>query len=214
MRRRTLLRSAAVATVGTGVVTANRGRGGQGTTTEGAATTADGETTTVDGATETTAGGGQFALSSSAFDNGGTIPTRFTCDGENVSPPLSIADPPEETQSFALLLTDPDAPSPPFVHWLLWDLPADVREIPANVPNSPIIDSLGGAKQGTNGAGEIGYTGPCPPEGDPRHTYLFSLFALEESLGLDPGADYERVLDALFPRAIARSRLVGQYARG
>lgn len=217
MRRRTLLRAAGAATLGMGVATGSRG--GQETTTGGTATTSGGTTTagetetTEEGTETTTAGGDQFTFSTPAFEDGGTFPTRFTCDGRNISPPLEIANPPDGTQSFALVMDDPDAPSPPFVHWLMWDIPADTTEIPRNVPPGGRVESLD-AVQGTNGAGQVGYAGPCPPEEDPRHTYLFSLFALDEPLGLEPGAEYRQVLRALFPRAIERARFVGQYARG
>lgn len=190
MRRRTLLRATAGAVALGGLGTAS----GQ-------------ETTTADD-------GGGFDLTASAWENGAAIPTEYTCEGENVSPSLAISDPPEGTESLALVMDDPDAPNPPFVHWLLWDVPPDATEIPRDVSASETVEALGGAAQGTNGTGELGYVGPCPPEGDPRHTYLFSLFALEESLDLGPGAEYDEVLSALFPRALARARYVGQYERG
>ncbi len=207
MRRRTLLRSAAVAATigGTGAMAASGSRDGQETTTEPQ------ETTTEEGGTTTEEGA--FALSTEAWENGTTVPTRYTCEGENSSPPLSISNPPDETEAFALIMDDPDAPNPPFVHWLLWNVPADTREIPANLPASETLDDLGGAVQGANGTGELGYVGPCPPEGDPRHTYLFSLYALESPLELDPGAEYRQVVEAVMRNAVARSRYVGQYAR-
>ncbi|WP_209019571.1 YbhB/YbcL family Raf kinase inhibitor-like protein [Halorussus marinus] len=200
MRRRTLLRSAAgAASMGVvGSVGASRSRGEQETTT-------DGETGT---ATET-----GFSLRSPAFENGGSIPPAFTCDGENRSPPLRIESVPDGAESLALVVDDPDAPDPPFVHWLLWDVPADAGRIPAEVPAGETVDALDGARQGANGTGEFGYVGPCPPREDPRHTYLFTLYALEEPLGLDPGAGYEEVLAAAVPRAISRTRYVGQYER-
>lgn len=212
MRRRTLLRSAAVAaTTGVaGVVAAGGNRGGQETTTEVQ------ETTTEAGGMQetTTAAGAEFSITASAWANGETIPTKYTCEGENTSPSLSISNPPEGTQAFALVMDDPDAPNPPFVHWLLWNIPANAREIPEGVPTSETVETLDGAVQGANGTGELGYVGPCPPEGDPQHTYLFSLYALEEPLDLDPGAAYDEVLTALFPKALARARYVGQYERG
>lgn len=194
MRRRTLLRAAAgAATIGgIGAVTASGNHARQETTT---------------------AEQGEFSLTSSAWENGGTIPTEFTCEGENTSPPLSISNPPEGTEAFALLVDDPDAPNPPFVHWTMWNVPAETREIPANVPNSETVEELGGAVQGANGTGEIGYVGPCPPRGDDQHTYLFSLYALESPLDLDPGAGYQQVVDAVMRNAIGRARYVGQYER-
>ena len=211
MRRRTLLRSAAVAATigGVGATAASGNRDGQETTTATQETTD--EQTTTEG--RTTTEDGAFALSTDAWENGEAIPTRYTCDGENVSPSLTVSNPPEGTEAFALVMDDPDAPNPPFVHWLLWNVPADAREIPANLPASETLSDLGGAVQGANGTGELGYVGPCPPEGDPRHTYLFSLYALESPLELDPGAEYQQVVDAVMRNAVARSRYVGQYAR-
>ena len=204
MRRRTLLRSAAVAaTTGVaGCAGAGRDRGGQETTT---AETPQETTTATDGA---------FAISTGAWENGETVPTRYTCEGENVSPPFTVSNPPDGTEAFALVMDDPDAPDPPFVHWLAWNIPADTREIPENVARGETVDALGGGAQGANGTGELGYVGPCPPEGDPQHTYLFSLYALDAPLDLDPGAEYRRVVDAVMRNAVARSRYVGQYERG
>lgn len=215
MRRRTLLRSAAVAaTIGsTGVAGASRSRGGRDATAEaqhpetGDAPT-DAQETTEDGSD------GEFSLTSPAWESGAAIPTQYSCEGANESPPLAISNPPEGTETFALVMDDPDAPDPPFVHWLLWNVPAETREIPEAVPADETVEALDGAVQGANGADELGYVGPCPPEGDPQHTYLFSLYALEAPLDLDPGATYENVLNALFPVALARTRYVGQYERG
>ena len=209
MRRRTLLRSAAAtATIGgTGATAASGSRDGQETTTEGQTTT------TAGGGQTTTAAGEEFSITAPAWENGRRIPIRFTCEGQNISPRLTISNPPEGTRAFALVMADPDAPDPPFVHWLLWNIPADAREIPANVPKTGTIDDLGGAVQGSNGTGELGYIGPCPPRGDDRHTYLFTLYALESPLDLEPGAEYRRVVDAAVSNAIARARYVGQYER-
>jgi plastocyanin len=209
MRRRTLLRSAAVAAtiVGTTSMAASGNRDGQ-ETTEGQQTTTDA------GGQETATGaGGEFTLSTGVWENGESIPTRYTCDGENVSPAFFVSNPPEGTEAFALVMGDPDAPSPPFVHWLLWNIPADAGELPEAIPTTETVDALGGAVHGANGTGELGYVGPCPPEGDPQHTYLFSLYALEAPLDLDPGAEYRQVMDAVMGNAIARSRYVGQHER-
>jgi plastocyanin len=182
---------------------------------DGQETTEGQQTTTDEGGQETaTDAGDELALSTEAWENGEAIPTRYTCDGENVSPAFSISNAPEGTESFALVMDDPDALSPPFVHWLLWNIPADAGELPEEIPASETVDALGGAVHGANGTGELGYVGPCPPEGDPRHTYLFSLYALEAPLDLDPGAEYRQVMDAVMRNAIARSRYVGQYERG
>lgn len=211
MRRRTLLRAAAgAATIGGIGATTVGGTGrGQDTTTAGQETT----TQAGDDQETTTAEDGEFTVTSSAWENGARIPTEFTCEGANTSPPLTIANPPERTEAFALLMDDPDAPSPPFVHWTMWNVPADAREIPANVPTSETVEELGGAVQGANGTGELGYVGPCPPRGDDRHTYLFELYALGSPLDLDPGTEYQQVVDAVVSNAIARARYVGKYER-
>jgi Raf kinase inhibitor-like YbhB/YbcL family protein len=211
MHRRTLLCSAAVAaTTGVaGVATAGGSRDEQSTTTDAQQTTTEAGTSQE----PTTAAGGEFSIRATAWEDGEAIPTEYTCDGENASPALAIASPPAETRSFALVMDDPDAPNPPFVHWLLWAVPADVREIPRAVPADETDDSLDGAVQGANGTGDLGYVGPCPPEGDPRHTYLLELYALAEPLALDPGATYDEVLAAVYPKALARARYVGQYER-
>ncbi|UPV74063.1 YbhB/YbcL family Raf kinase inhibitor-like protein [Halorussus limi] len=215
MRRRTLLRSAAVAATigGTGAMAASGNRDGRETTTDGQETTTERRETTAEGEETTAGGGGEFALTTDAWENGETIPTRYTCEGENVSPPFSVSNSPEGTEAFALVMDDPDAPNPPFVHWLVWNVPADARELPENLPPGETLGDLGGAVQGANGTGELGYIGPCPPVGDPQHTYLFSLYALEAPLDLAPGAEYQQVVDAVMGNAIARSRYVGQYAR-
>jgi Raf kinase inhibitor-like YbhB/YbcL family protein len=194
MRRRTLLRAAAGAAAigGIGATTVGGNRGRQ-------------EATTVEE--------GEFSLTSSAWENGETMPTEFTCEGENTSPPLSISNPPEGTEAFALLMDDPDAPNPPFVHWTMWNVPADTRDIPANVPSGETVEELGGAIQGANGTDELGYVGPCPPRDDDQHTYLFELYALESQLDLDPGASYQQVVDAVMRNALGRARYVGQYER-
>jgi Raf kinase inhibitor-like YbhB/YbcL family protein len=155
----------------------------------------------------------QFSIRAPAWADGETIPTEYTCNGDNASPALEIESPPEVTQSFALVMDDPDAPNPPFVHWLLWDVPVDVREIPRGIPDGETVEALDGGVHGANGSGDLGYVGPCPPENDPQHTYLFDLYALAEPLGLDPGATSDEVLAAVIPRAEARARFVGQYER-
>src|SRR5512145_610516 len=124
-------------------------------------------------------------LKTSAFANGGDIPSMFTCDGADDSPALQWTEPPVPTQSFALIVDDPDAPRGTWVHWVLYDLPATARELPEGVPPEATLPS--GARQGRNDFKKIGYGGPCPPPG-PAHRYFFRLFALDRRLGLRPGA--------------------------
>lgn len=161
-----------------------------------------------------TDGGTSLSLTSPAFDDGSPIPTEFTCDGADRSPELTIADSPDATEAFALLVDDPDAPSAePFVHWVLFDVPGDTETIPTDVPTSERVASLGGAGQGNNGFGSLGYRGPCPPRGDGPHTYRFRLFALDSETGLDPGASRDDLLAAVDGRTVARTTLTGTYER-
>ncbi len=149
-------------------------------------------------------------VTSTAFEEGGAIPVRYTCDGLDVSPPLSWSSPPEGTRSVTLIAEDPDAPSGTFAHWVIYNLPPDTRRLPEDVPNRRSLPS--GALQGTNGAGSIGYTGPCPPGG--THRYFFELYALDTELDLGAGATREEVVGAMEGHVLAEGRLLGTYQRG
>ena len=149
-----------------------------------------------------------FRLTSPVFADGAAIPTRHTCDGENRSPMLTWSDPPGGTRSFALLVDDPDAPAGTFTHWVLYDIPADVRELSENVPEATPGVS------GRNSFLEMGYGGPCPPPRDEAHRYQFVLHALDtESLGLSKGASREEVEARMSGHVLATARLVGSYRR-
>lgn len=157
---------------------------------------------------------GAFSLSSPSFEGGGPIPQTFTCDGQNVSPAVDIADPPSATEAFALVVDDPDAPrSDPFVHWILWNVPGDTQRIPVNVPQTETVEELGGARQGTNDAGSVGYTGPCPPVDDSPHRYRFVLYALDRTLSVEVGATRDDLSGPLAERQLDTTTLVGTYAR-
>jgi len=143
---------------------------------------------------------GRFALRSPAFAPGGTIPRVYTCDGGDRIVPLRWTAPPRGTRSFALLVDDPDAPSGSFVHRLAWGIPAAARSLPGRAP-----------REGTNGAGRLGWTGPCPPSG--VHRYVFTLYALRAPLPLAAGADRAAFARALRGRVLATARLVGRYGR-
>lgn len=198
MFRRTTLRSLGVLTVALAGCT-----GGNRTPTD--------EPVMTDGGT---AADGPMTLTSPAFGDGEPIPTEYTCDGADRSPELAIGDVPDDVAAFALLVDDPDAPSAePFVHWVLYDVPGEVRTIPAGVPQGKRVDALDGAKQGQNGFGDLGYGGPCPPQGDGPHTYRFRLFGLSSSTGLDPGASRDDLLAAVDGKAVARALLTGEYER-
>lgn len=149
-------------------------------------------------------------LSSDAFTHGRPIPRRHSCEGDDVSPPLSWSKPPAGTRAFALLCEDPDAPGGVFTHWLLYDLPADRRALPAAIP--PEERPAAGGCQGRNSFGRVGYGGPCPPAG-PAHRYYFRLYALDGSLGLPPGAGREQLLAAMKDRVLGKASCMGRYGK-
>lgn len=149
-------------------------------------------------------------LRSSSFEDGANIPVRFTCDGDNVSPPLEWSAPPDGTRAFVLIADDPDAPRGTWLHWTLYDLPQTERALAAQVPASPALPS--GARQGRNGFGRIGYGGPCPPPGQ-GHRYYFRLFALDAPVGLAPGASRHDLESAMRGHVLAQAELMGRYRR-
>lgn len=151
-----------------------------------------------------------FELESTAFQPGGDIPKKFTCDGPDVSPALSWNDPPGAAQSFALIADDPDAPVGTWVHWVLYDLPGSARELPEGVPKEGELK--GGGRQGTNDFRKIGYGGPCPPKGKP-HRYFFKLYALDAKLNLKAGATKADVEGAMKGHILAHAEMIGRYGR-
>ncbi len=151
-----------------------------------------------------------FQIVSPAFSAGGTIPKKFTCDGANNSPQLTWTDPPAKTQSFALIMDDPDAPVGTWVHWVIYDLPANARELAEGVSKQEQLPS--GATQGRNDFGKIGYGGPCPPPGK-AHRYFFKLYALDAKLGLKFGATKSDVERSMQAHLLAQTELMGRYGR-
>lgn len=152
-------------------------------------------------------------LTSPAFDDGDTLPQRFTADGADASPPFTIAGVPDGVDSLALIVDDPDAPEPPFTHWLVWAIPPGTTEIPEGIPKSRTSGELDGAKQGTNSFRELGWRGPAPPEGDDPHTYRFTLYAVGESLNRQAGVDREQIDAALQDNIVANERITAEYGR-
>ena len=148
-------------------------------------------------------------IETSAFSAGQPIPQRFTCDGADASPALSWSEAPQGTKSFALIVDDPDAPAGTWVHWVIFNLPAQTHALPEGVPQT---DSAAGGTQGRNDFGKIGYNGPCPPPGKP-HRYFFKLYALDATLDLKPGAKKAEVERAMQNHVLAHSELMGTYAR-
>ncbi|WP_458204868.1 YbhB/YbcL family Raf kinase inhibitor-like protein [Haladaptatus sp. NG-SE-30] len=163
--------------------------------------------------TETTTRELSTGFSTPAFEDGKRIPREFTCEGQNVSPRLEIESVPDEAASLAIIVDDPDAPGGTFTHWLLWDLPADTTEIPKDVPQMEVVEDLGGARQGENDAGNIGYDGPCPPRADGPHTYRFTLYVLERRPSLGAGATKDALLDVIAGVRIGRTRFTGEFGR-
>lgn len=150
-----------------------------------------------------------FTLSSPAFRYGEAIPTKYAYAGENKSPPLLWSGAPDGVAAYVLIVYDPDAPGGTFYHWLLYDIPTDVSELPEGVPRSPETEY---GLQGRNDFGNIGYDGPHPPLGS-THRYVFLLLALDEEVELPPGAGPEDVLRACEGHVIAYAELIGIYAR-
>lgn len=148
-------------------------------------------------------------LESPIFTANGMIPSYYTCDGQDISPALSWDAPPTGTQSLALIVDDPDAPGYIFVHWVVYDIPAEVRHLPEAVP--PQATLLNGGVQGKNDFGNLGYGGPCPPSG--VHRYFFKLYALDRALGLESGATKAQLEAAMSGHILAMAELIGQYAR-
>lgn len=197
-----------VLAIAAGSVVAGCVDGGTDGTEDGGGT----EAGTGTGTAPPTTDGATMTISSPEIDDGGAVPERFTADGADVSPPLSIDGVPEEARSLAVVVDDPDAPSGAFVHWLLWNLPPDHTEIPEDVPPEPTVDSLD-AVQGTNDFGTVGYRGPAPPEDDDAHRYRFTASALDSVLDVDPGSERPAVQDAMDGHVLASDRLTATYDR-
>ena len=149
-------------------------------------------------------------LASNAFREGQAIPTKHTCDGADVSPPLTWTDAPAGTKSFALICDDPDAPVGTWVHWVIYGLPAAAKELSENVATSDTLPN--GAKQGLNDFRRVGYGGPCPPPGGP-HRYFFILYALDTEPSLKPRATKQELLRVMEGHILAESQLMGTYRR-
>ena len=150
-------------------------------------------------------------VTSTAFQEGQAIPKKYTGDGDDVSPPLQWSGAPAGTKAFALICDDPDAPrAEPWVHWVLYDLPGDVHELPEAVPTSG--SSPRGGAQGRNDFGNPGYGGPAPPRGKP-HRYYFKIYGLDAPLGLKAGATKNQVEQAMKGHLLAEGQLMGTYKR-
>lgn len=155
-----------------------------------------------------------LSVTSTAFGPNETIPRKYTEDGQNVSPPLVWDELPEETKELALIVDDPDAPTPkPWVHWVLYKIPADLDGLKEGIVPSLRVAEPGGLLQGKNSWGKVGYGGPAPPPGHGLHHYHLKLYALDLKLNVDPGACKETLLGAIDGHVIAQGELIGTYQR-
>lgn len=145
-------------------------------------------------------------LSSPAFANNGDIPAKFTCDGDMVSPPLSINWIPQNAESLVLIVDDPDAPSGTFIHWITWNIVPTLKEIKENATPD-------GAMQGVNSAGGNGYAAPCPPKGDKPHRYFFKIYALDTMLDLPSVATINDLAQAMEKHVLDKAEMIGKYKR-
>jgi Raf kinase inhibitor-like YbhB/YbcL family protein len=140
-------------------------------------------------------------VSSTTFSHNGHIPPRYTCEGENINPPIEISNIPEEAKTLALIVEDRDAPTPDFVHWLVWNIS----------PNEAIAERSNLGTSGTNDFGKTGYGGPCPPSGS--HRYFFQAFALDMELDLPAGADKNALTQAMKGHILDKAELMGHYQK-
>lgn len=150
-----------------------------------------------------------FTLTSPGFEQGKRIPSRYTCDGKDLSPPLAWTDPPPGTRSLALLMDDPDAPSGVYSHWVVQGIPPSARSLAEGTGHGATLPP--GSVEGRNSGGGSGYSGPCPPKG--THRYFFRLFALDSVPHVEGEATREKLLGAMEGHVIATAELMGPYAR-
>lgn len=151
----------------------------------------------------------EIKIVSSAFEDGGMIPSRYTCDGENVSPPLQWEGLPGNARSIAIICDDPDAPMGTWVHWVVFNLPAETKELAENFPDDETADN--GIRQGVTDFGKTGYGGPCPPSG--THRYFFKIYALDTKIDVVSIMDKKSLLAAMQDHIIAQGQLIGRYKR-
>ncbi len=155
-----------------------------------------------------------LTIQSPAFADNAVIPKRFTGDGEDVSPQLRWSDLPDGVKELALIVDDPDAPTPePWVHWVIYKIPATATGLPENIAKTAALTAPEGALQGKNSWGNIGYGGPAPPRGHGVHHYHFKLYALDTALSVQSGLTKTQLLAAMTGHILAEGELVGTYQR-
>lgn len=149
-------------------------------------------------------------INSAVFNKGEKIPPKYTCDGENISPPLVWSNSAEGAESWMVIMDDPDAPRSPFIHWIIYNIPVEQTGLPEAVPN--VTKLPGGALQSRNDTLTTGYSGPCPPPG-PSHHYNFTLYALDKILDLPSEASKKQIFEAIQDHIISQGKLTGIYSR-
>lgn len=154
-------------------------------------------------------GGNSMELKSTAFEEGGMIPPKYTCDGQDISPPLTWTSVADGTKSLALICDDPDAPGGTWVHWVIFNIPSDTKDLAESLPREKELPN--GARQGTNDFRKIGYGGPCPPGG--THRYNFKIYSLDTDLALEAGATKAQLLQAMKGHVLGEGQLMGRYKR-
>ena len=151
----------------------------------------------------------EMTLTSTAFQEGGSIPQEYSCDGVDISPLLQWSNVPDGVQSFALIMDDPDAPVGTWIHWVIYNIPGDKDSLQEAIPSDANLGD--GSKQGVNSWEEVGYGGPCPPIGE-QHRYYFKLYALDEMLDLPIGLTKTELLNAMDGHVVAQAELMGLYS--
>ena len=148
-------------------------------------------------------------LTSSAFKTGGMIPRQYTCDGQDISPPLNWSDVPSGAKSLALIADDPDAPMGTWVHWVAWNIPVAAQALEENVPKRDVLPN--GVKQGTSDFRRVGYGGPCPPSG--THRYFFRLYAVDTTFNLPSSTTKKDLEKAMQSHILEQAEVMGKYSR-
>ena len=151
----------------------------------------------------------EIKITSSAFEDGGMIPAKYTCDGADVSPPLQLDAVPEGTKSIALICDDPDAPMGTWVHWVMWNIPAEKTELAEDVPPDKVLPD--GSRQGMTDFRRPGYGGPCPPSG--THRYFFKIYALDTVLDIGADSTKKDLVAAMEGHILEQGQLMGKYKR-
>jgi Raf kinase inhibitor-like YbhB/YbcL family protein len=151
-----------------------------------------------------------MTVSSTAFKNNATIPQRFSCQGDDISPALSWSSAPQETKSFALIVEDPDAPHGTYYHWVIYNIPASERGLSENIARRDPLPN--GTRQGTNSSQQLGFMGPCPPAGK-AHRYYFKVYALDTEINIPGEATHDKLESAMQGHILAEGEIMGTYQR-